>query len=121
MKRKDAKNPDKLRNLKFYILAFLAVSYLFNLILIHAFDPIALSTRIYNFMVSPLGVSVVNLSLDLFRPLASRLNWVELSVARFSQTVFSANLTKFLLLAVIVALTSFNPGSDAGISALWVR
>ncbi|MEW5814094.1 MAG: 4Fe-4S binding protein [Spirochaetota bacterium] len=108
VKRRPVKHPDQLRKSKYYILAFLAVSSLFSLILIHAFDPIALSTRIYTFLVYPLGVSAVNLALDIFRPLASRLNWVKLSVTRFPPIVFTANLATFLILAAIVALNVFQ-------------
>lgn len=109
VKRRGAKNPEKLRNLKYYILGFLIVSSLFSLTLIHAFDPIALATRIYTFLIYPLGVYIVNFSLDIIRPLASQVNWVGLSLTRFFQPVFVANFSTFLLLVMILALNIIQP------------
>ncbi len=108
-KRRGVKNPEKLRNLKYYILGFLAVSSLFSLTLIHAFDPIALATRIYTFLFYPLSVYIVNFSIDIFRPLAARFNWVGLSLTRFFQPVFLANFTTVLLFALILALNIIQP------------
>ena len=109
IKRRGLKKPEKVLSLKYYFLLFLVVSSLFSLTLVHAFDPLALAARVYSFLVYPLGIFLANFSLDLFRPAAGSLNWTALSLTRFSQPVFTANLSTFLLLAGIAALNIFQP------------
>ncbi|MGQ9631856.1 MAG: 4Fe-4S binding protein [bacterium] len=109
IKRKGIRKYKNLQNFKYYILGFLVVSSIFSLTLVHAFDPIALATRIYAFLVYPLGVLLANLFLDAIRPLAVRLNWVGLSLVRFPQPVFSTNLITLLIFVGIAALNIIQP------------
>jgi formate hydrogenlyase subunit 6/NADH:ubiquinone oxidoreductase subunit I len=77
--------------------------------LAYLFDPIALLTRFYTFVLHPLAVALTNLLLDLFRPLFRSLGWVALSHARESQPLYYMTALTLAIFAAVVALGRLAP------------
>ena len=51
-------------------------------------DPMSLLTRFYTFFIYPLSITLINLILDLLRPLFQALGWVTLSHLHYFQSVY---------------------------------
>jgi polyferredoxin len=97
------------RKVKFFVLVLFLSSSLAGLTLAYLMDPLPLLTRFYTFFLYPLVVTVVNLFLDLLRPLARNLGWMELSYRHYSQPVFYMALITFVLFSGIIALNRVTP------------
>ncbi len=65
--------------------------------LVFFMDPIALLTRFYTFVLYPLVITVVNLFLDLLRPLFQGLGWVTLSHLHYPQPVYYMSAMTLLI------------------------
>jgi polyferredoxin len=97
-----------LRNLKYYLLLLLIVSGLLGFSLFYAFDPISLITRSFTSLLYPLAIFLVNLFLDLVRPLAEGLGFIRLAHAHYTQPVYGSNFVTFLILVGILGLVYFS-------------
>jgi len=69
----------------------------------------ALLTRFYTFFIYPLVITVINLSLDLLRPLFQALGWVSLSHLHYFQSVYYMTAITLLLFGGIIALNRLVP------------
>lgn len=98
-----------LRKVKYTLLIVFLACALVGLPLVYWMDPIALLTRIYTFVFYPLAVSLINLLLDLLRPLVRPLGWVSLSHLRLMEPVFYMSAITLLILGGIVALNRLVP------------
>jgi MauM/NapG family ferredoxin protein len=93
----------RLRNLKYLILIALAGSAVVGISWIFLFSPLSLMTRFYSFVLYPIGLMVVNLFLDLLRPLFPHLGLESLSFVRYSVPLFNTNLfVAFLVLSILL-------------------
>ncbi len=120
--RKNRKHPSSsnaakgtsLRNLKFYILIFAAISALFGIMTIHFFDPFSILTRVFTFIFYPAVLIIVNFLLDLFRPVAEYFDWFSLARLSFIQPSYYMDVITVLFFAGILALGWFQ-------SRFWCR
>jgi len=97
------------RKVKFFVLVLFLSSSLAGLTLAYLMDPLPLLTRFYTFFLYPLFITIINLLLDLVRPLAQALGWMELSYQHYTQPVFYMALLTFLVFFGIIALNRITP------------
>jgi polyferredoxin len=108
-KRSGLKTDSNLRKAKYALLIVFIMAAVTGLSLAFLMDPIALLTRFYTFFIYPLVISLVNLLLDLLRPLSRAFGWVSLSHLHFFQPVFYMSAITFLLFGGIIALNLIAP------------
>ncbi len=92
------------RSVKFILLVVFLSAALAGISLAYLMDPLALLTRFYTFVLYPLLITLLNLLLDLFRPVFQWLGWLHLSHLHFPQPVYYMSLITFLIFAGIIAL-----------------
>jgi ferredoxin-type protein NapF len=92
------------RKAKFLVLIVFLSAAAAGLSLAYLMDPLALLTRLYTFVLYPLVISLLNLALDLARPLFEALGWVELSHLTYPQPVYYMSIITLLICAGIIAL-----------------
>jgi ferredoxin len=97
------------RKAKFFLLILFLSSSLAGLTLAYLMDPLPLLTRFYTFFLYPLLITLINLFLDLLRPLAQALGWIGLSYRHYTQPVFYMALITFLVFSGIIALNRVTP------------
>ncbi len=98
-----------LRRTKYFLLVVFVVAALTGLSLAFLMDPLSLLTRFYTFFIYPLAITVINLSLDLFRPLFQALGWVGLSHLHFFQSVYYMTVITLFVFGGIIALNRLVP------------
>ena len=98
-----------LRRLRLAILVAIAAAAAAGLSIAYVMDPLALLTRVYTFVFTPLAVVPANLVLDLLRPAASWLGWVDLAYLSFPQPVYYMSVITALIFAGILALNRYAP------------
>lgn len=108
-KRKGLKAESSFRKIKYLLLIIFIVAAITGLSLAFLMDPIALLTRFYTFFIYPLAITLINLLLDLLRPLARALGWVSLSHLHYFQPVFYMTGITLLIFGGIVALNLIAP------------
>ena len=67
-------------------------------------DPMALLTRFYTFFIYPLVITLINLFLDLLRPLFQALGWITLSHLHYPQPVYYMSAITLLIFGGIIVL-----------------
>ena len=97
------------RNVKFFVLVLFLSSSLAGLTLAYLMDPLPLLTRFYTFFLYPLVITLINLVLDVLRPLTQALGWVGLSYQHYTQPVFYMALITFVVFSGIIALNRITP------------
>ena len=97
------------RRAKYFLLVIFVVAALTGLSLAFLMDPMALLTRFYTFFIYPLVITVINLSLDLLRPLFQVLGWVSLSHLHYFQSVYYMTAITLLIFGGIIALNRLVP------------
>jgi polyferredoxin len=97
------------RKVKFFVLVLFLSSSLAGLTLAYLMDPLPLLTRFYTFFLYPLLITIINLLLDLLRPLAQAMGWMGLSYQHYTQPVFYMALITFLAFSGIIALNRITP------------
>ena len=108
-KRLGLKAEASFRRAKYVLLVIFIVAALTGLSLAFLMDPMALLTRFYTFFIYPLVLTVINLSLDLLRPLFQALGWVSLSHLHYFQSVYYMTAITLLLFGGIIALNRLVP------------
>ena len=108
-KRLGLKAEASFRRVKYFLLVIFIVAALTGLSLAFLMDPIALLTRFYTFFIYPLVLTVINLSLDLLRPLFQALGWVSLSHLHYFQSVYYMTAITLLIFGGIIALNRLVP------------
>jgi MauM/NapG family ferredoxin protein len=98
-----------LRRVKYAVLVAIFAAAAGGLSLAYLLDPIALLTRQYTFVLYPLLITVVNIALDLVRPLCAALGWIELAHLSYPQPVYYMTLVTFGIFAAIIALSRYVP------------
>jgi MauM/NapG family ferredoxin protein len=108
-KRQNLKAESSLRKVKYFLLVIFVITAITGLSLAFLMDPMSLLTRFYTFFIYPLTITLVNLLLDLLRPLFQVLGWVTLSHTHYFQSVYYMTAITFLIFGGIVALNRLVP------------
>jgi len=108
-KRINLKTESSFRKVKYFLLVIFIVAAITGLSLAFLMDPIALLTRFYTFFIYPLAITLINLFLDLMRPLFKGLRWVSLSHLHYFQPVFYMSAITLLIFGGIIALNLIAP------------
>ncbi|OGP74945.1 MAG: hypothetical protein A2V86_17395 [Deltaproteobacteria bacterium RBG_16_49_23] len=107
--RKSLKTESGLREIKYYLLIVFIIAAVTGLSLAFLMDPIALLTRFYTFFIYPLAITLINLLLDLLRPISKAMGWVSLSHLHYFQPVFYMSAITLLIFGGIIALNLIAP------------
>ena len=108
-KRTGLKAEARLRRVKYFLLVIFIVAALTGLSLVFLMDPMALLTRFYTFFIYPLATTLINLFLDLLRPLFQALGWVTLSHLHYFQSVYYMTAITLLIFGGIIVLNRLVP------------
>jgi MauM/NapG family ferredoxin protein len=108
-KRAGIKAEASFRKVKYFLLIIFIAAALTGLSLAFLMDPLALLTRFYTFFIYPLAITVINLIVDLLRPLFKALGWVTLSHLHYFQSVYYMSAITLLIFGGIIALNRLVP------------
>ena len=108
-KRPGLKSDASLRKIKFYLLITFISAAVVGLSLAFLMDPMSLLTRFYTFFIYPLAITLINLILDLLRPLFQALGWVTLSHLHYFQSVYYMTAITLLVFGGIIFLNRLVP------------
>jgi MauM/NapG family ferredoxin protein len=108
-RRPGLKAEARLRKVKYFFLIVFVTAALTGLSLAFLMDPLALLTRFYTFFIYPLVITLINLGLDLLRPVFKALGWVTLSHLHYFQSVFYMSAITLLIFGGIIALNRLIP------------
>ena len=108
-KRSGLKAEASFRRVKYFFLIIFVAAALAGLSLAFLMDPLALLTRFYTFFIYPLALTLINLILDLLRPLFRTLGWVTLSHLHYFQSVYYMSAITLLIFGGIIALNRLVP------------
>ena len=108
-KRPGLKIEVSLRRVKYFLLIIFITAAIAGLSLAFLMDPMALLTRFYTFFLYPFVTTLINLILDLVRPLFQALGWVTLSHLHYPQPVFYMSAITFIIFGGIIALSRLIP------------
>ncbi len=100
---------EPLRRFKYYVLVFVLVAALFGVMMVHWFDPFSILSRVLTLVFYPATLVGVNVSLDLIRPLAERLDLYGLSRASYLQPTYYMGFVTLLFFGGILALGVLQP------------
>jgi MauM/NapG family ferredoxin protein len=103
------KSETGLRRTKYFSFVVFIVAALTGLSLAFLMDPMSLLTRFYTFFIFPLALTLLNLILDLLRPLFQALGWVTLSYLQYFQSVYYMTAITFLIFGGIIFLNRLVP------------
>ena len=107
--RQGFKNEAGWRKVKSFLFILFLSSALAGLSLAYLMDPLPFLTRFYTFFLYPLFITVINLLLDLLRPLFDTLGWIGVAHLHYTQPVYYMTFITFLIFAAIIALSRFAP------------
>jgi ferredoxin-type protein NapF len=108
-KRPDLKADLRLRRWKYVILILIIAAAFTGVSLAYLLDPIAFLTRFYTFVLHPLAVAILNLLLDLIRPLSGGMGWVGLSHLQVPQPVYYMTVLTLAIFGAVIALGRLAP------------
>jgi len=107
--RRSLKTEGHLRKVKFALLIMFLSAALAGVSLAYLMDPLALLTRFYTFVLFPLVITLLNLALDLVRPIFDVLGWVGFSHLTYAQPVYYMSFVTTLIFGGIIALNQYAP------------
>ncbi len=108
-KRQNLKAESSLRKVKSFLLVLFITAALTGLSLAFLMDPMSLLTRFYTFFIYPLAITLINLILDLLRPLFQAFGWVTLSHLHYFQSVYYMTAITLLIFGGIIFLNRLVP------------
>jgi len=108
-KRQGTKWDIHLRRVKYYLLVIFIVAALIGLSVAFLMDPMSLLTRFYTFFIYPLVITLINLFLDLLRPLFKALGWVAISHLHYFQSVYYMTAITLLIFGGVIVLNRLVP------------
>ena len=108
-KRPGVKAEASFRKVKFFSLIIFISAALTGISLAFLMDPMSLLTRFYTFFIYPLVITLINLVLDLLRPLFQALGWITLSHLHYPQPVYYMSAITLLIFGGIIALNLLAP------------
>ncbi len=98
-----------LRKIKYVLLILFITAAIAGLSLAFLMDPIALLTRQYTFFIYPMVIALINVSLDLLRPVFKAFGWISFSHLHLFQPVFYMSTLTLLIFGGIIALNRLAP------------
>src|SRR4030065_1863209 len=98
-----------LRRVKYYLLVIFIAAALIGLSVAFLMDPLSLLTRFYTFFIYPLAITLINLFLDLLRPLFLALGWTNLSYLHYFQSVYYISAITLFILGWVILLNRLVP------------
>ncbi|MFH2120188.1 MAG: 4Fe-4S dicluster domain-containing protein [Pseudomonadota bacterium] len=107
--RPGMKQDSSLRRWKYLLLILILAAALTGVSLVYFLDPIALLTRFTTFVLYPLAVALLNLLLDLLRPLFQGLGWAALSHLHYPQPVYYMTAVTLAIFGAIIGLSLLAP------------
>ncbi|MBU2262169.1 MAG: 4Fe-4S binding protein, partial [Proteobacteria bacterium] len=107
--RPGMKQDSSLRRWKYLLLILIVAAALTGVSLVYFLDPIALLTRFTTFVLYPLAVALLNLLLDLLRPLFQGLGWAALSHLHYPQPVYYMTAVTLAIFGAIIGLSRLAP------------
>jgi MauM/NapG family ferredoxin protein len=108
-KRLGLKAEGSFRKTKLFLLVIFVSAALTGLSLAFLMDPMSLLTRFYTFFIYPLVITLINLVLDLLRPLFQVLGWITLSHLYYPQPVYYMSAITLLIFGGIITLNLLAP------------
>lgn len=108
-KRPGLKAEARFRKAKYFLLVLFVSAAVTGLSLAFLMDPLALLTRFYTFILYPLATTLINLILDVLRPMFKALGWVTLSHLHYFQSVYYMSAITLLVFGGIIALNRLVP------------
>jgi MauM/NapG family ferredoxin protein len=108
-RRPDQKTESSLRRWKYLLLILMIAAALTGVSLAYLLDPIALLTRFYTFVLHPLMIALLNLLLDLIRPLSRGMEWIGLSHLQVPQPVYYMTVLTLVIFGAVIALGRLAP------------
>lgn len=108
-KRGSLKTELNLRKIKYVLLIVFVTAAVAGLSLAFLMDPIALLTRFFTFFLYPLCMTLINLLLDLLRPLHKAFGWTSLVHLHYFQPVFYMSAITLLIFGIIIGLNFLVP------------
>jgi MauM/NapG family ferredoxin protein len=97
------------RQLKFILLLTFLIAAFAGVSFSYLMDPLPFLTRFYTFVLYPLAITLINLFLDLLRPIFQALGWIHLSHQHYSQPVYYMAMVTFLIFSSIITLNRLTP------------
>ncbi len=110
-KRPVLKAEASFRKAKYFLLVIFITAAIAGLSLAFLMDPMSLLTRFYTFFIYPLAITLINLLLDLVRPLFQALGWVTLSHLHYFQSVYYMSAITLLIFGGIIVFNRLAPRS----------
>src|SRR4030042_4012231 len=108
-KREGLKLEAGLQKVKYFLHIIFITAAIAGLSLAFLMDPMALLTRFYTFFIYPLTTTLINLFLDLLRPMFQALGWVTLSHLHYFQSVYYMTVITLVIFGGIIALSRLIP------------
>ena len=109
VKRAVLRTDSTLRRWKYVLLILFFTAAATGVSLVYFMDPIALLTRFYTFFLYPLLITIVNILLDIFRPLFQGVGWVTLAHLHQPQPVFYMTAVTLMIFGAVIALNRLAP------------
>lgn len=109
VKRSGPKADSGLRKVKYILLLIFVAAALAGSSLVFFMDPIAFLTRFYTFVIYPLVITVIDLGLDLLRPVFQGFRWIGLAHLHYPQPVYYMTILTLLIFGGILALNRLAP------------
>ena len=98
-----------LRRWKYVLLFLFLATAATGVSLVYLMDPIALLTRFYTFFLYPLLITIINLLLDLLRPLFQGLGWATLAHLHYPQPVYYMMAVTLMIFGAVIAFNRLAP------------
>ena len=92
------------KNIKYYLLSFTLFATLAGFSAALFFDPLVFFFRALTLNVYPFFVLIVNLGLNIIRPLAVRFGFFKLSILSYDQPVYHLGFLHLFLLLIVIGL-----------------
>ncbi len=109
VKRRGLKSESHFRKVKYLLLIIFISAAISGLSLAFLMDPMAILTRVYTFFIYPITTTLLNLMLDLLRPLSKAVGWTGLSYLHYPQPVYYMSLITLFIFSGIICLNYFLP------------
>jgi len=107
--RSGLKNNLNWRKVKYYFFILFLSSSIAGLTLAYLLDPLPFLTRFFTFFLYPMVITLIDLFLDLFRPIFRFLGWMDLSYQHYTQPVYYMALLTFVIFSAVIALNRIVP------------
>ena len=101
--------PQVLRGVKTCLLIGITAAALTGVNLLYLLDPLCILTRTATIVVYPLTVLLTNLSLDVLRPAADSLGWIQLAYLSYGEPLFSTAISTGVIFTGIIMLNLITP------------